>query len=181
VIGRVVPGFEEIAEMDRTGREFQIGGRTFHQPKFATPSGRANVFVHELPKLHSAEDMLRLMTVRSEGQFNTVVYEQTDIYRGQDRRDVILLHPDDLRQRGLAPDQRVTVSNETGRLDGILVREFEQIKPGNALMYYPESNVLVPKVVDPQSRTPSFKNILVRISPSSPNHASTLDSTHQTG
>ena len=34
------------------------------------------------------------MTVRSEGQFNTVVYEEEDVYRGQDRRDVILLHHD---------------------------------------------------------------------------------------
>ncbi len=47
------------------------------------------------------------MTVRSEGQFNTVVYEQEDIYRGQERRDVVLLHPDDLRRLGLQNDQRV--------------------------------------------------------------------------
>ncbi len=33
------------------------------------------------------------MTVRSEGQFNTVVYEEEDIYRGQERRDVILMNP----------------------------------------------------------------------------------------
>ena len=59
-------------------------------------------------------DQLRLMTVRSEGQFNTVVYEDEDIYRGQDRRDVILLHPDDMRRLGLAEDQRVTVRSETG-------------------------------------------------------------------
>ncbi len=38
-----------------------------------------------------------LMTIRSEGQFNTVVYEDYDLYRGIDRRDVILLHPDDIR------------------------------------------------------------------------------------
>ena len=31
------------------------------------------------------------MTVRSEGQFNTVVYEEEDIYRAQERRDVILM------------------------------------------------------------------------------------------
>jgi hypothetical protein len=30
-------------------------------------------------------------------------------------------------------------------------------------MYYPESNVLVPRVVDPKSRTPNFKNIIVTI------------------
>ena len=33
------------------------------------------------------------MTVRSEGQFNTVVYEDYDLYRGVDRRDVILRIP----------------------------------------------------------------------------------------
>ena len=27
------------------------------------------------------------MTLRSEGQFNTVVYEEEDRYRGQERRD----------------------------------------------------------------------------------------------
>ncbi len=165
VIGRVVPGFEEISEIDRTKKEFHIGGRTLHEPKFPTPNGRANIYVHELPELSHAEGMLRLMTVRSEGQFNTVVYEETDIYRGQDRRDVILLHPEDVVRLGLEPEQRVTVSNATGKMSGILVREFSEIKPGNALMYYPESNVLVPKVVDPQSKTPSFKNILVSVSP----------------
>ena len=55
------------------------------------------------------------MTVRSEGQFNTVVYEDEDIYRGQERRDVILLHPDDMRRLGLAEDQRVTVAARPAR------------------------------------------------------------------
>ena len=44
---------------------------------------------------------LRLMTVRSEGQFNTVVYEEEDIYRGQERRDVILMNPADIERLGL--------------------------------------------------------------------------------
>ena len=30
-------------------------------------------------------------------------------------------------------------------------------------MYYPESNVLVPKEVDPLSRTPSYKRVAVQI------------------
>jgi molybdopterin-dependent oxidoreductase alpha subunit len=163
VIGRVVPGFEEIAAIDRTRHEFHIGGRTFHQPKFATASGRANIHTHDLPELSDGIGMLRLMTVRSEGQFNTVVYEDTDLYRGQDRRDVILIHPDDLARLGLRPEQRVTVSSPTGRMEGIVARAFAEIKPGNALMYYPESNVLVPRVVDPRSKTPAFKNVLVAV------------------
>jgi hypothetical protein len=38
-IGRVVPGYGAIAAIDRTREEFQIGGRTFHEPSFATESG----------------------------------------------------------------------------------------------------------------------------------------------
>ncbi len=103
------------------------------------------------------------MTVRSEGQFNTVVYENEDIYRGQDRRDVILLHPDDITRLGFAEDERVTVRSETGSMPNILVRTFPEIRAGNALMYYPEANVLVPRFADPQSKTPAFKSILVTV------------------
>jgi anaerobic selenocysteine-containing dehydrogenase len=163
VIARVVPGFEKMSEIDRTKQEFHVSGRTFHEPRFATPDGRARILIHTLPELSDEAGMLRMMTVRSEGQFNTVVYEDSDIYRGQDRRDVILLHPNDIARLGLKPEQRVTVSSATGRMPNILVRSFAQIKPGNVLMYYPEANVLVPKVVDPQSKTPAFKNTLVAI------------------
>jgi anaerobic selenocysteine-containing dehydrogenase len=162
-IAKVIPGFEKLAEIDGTKQEFQIPGRTFHQPTFPTKDGRAVLHVHDLPALRGGEHELRLMTVRSEGQFNTVVYEEEDIYRGQDRRDVILLHPDDMRRLNLADDQQVTVRNETGTMPGILARSFPEIRAGNALMYYPEANVLVPKFADPDSRTPAFKSVIVTI------------------
>ena len=60
------------------------------------------------------------MTVRSEGQFNTVVYEEEDIYRGQDRRDVILMNPADIERLGLSRDQRVTVRSAAGEMRGHL-------------------------------------------------------------
>src|SRR6202008_957939 len=101
-------------------------------------------------------------TVRSEGQFNTVVYEDTDIYRGQERRDVILMNPGDIASRGLRIDQRVSVHRSVGVLHGILVRAFD-IRAGNALMYYPEANVLVPNTTDPDSKTPAFKAVAIRI------------------
>jgi anaerobic selenocysteine-containing dehydrogenase len=106
------------------------------------------------------------MTVRSEGQFNTVVYEDEDIYRGQERRDVILLNPQDMQRLNLADDQRVTVRSHVGSLSNILARSFPEIRAGNALMYYPEANVLVPRSADPHSRTPTFKNISVTVEPS---------------
>ncbi len=116
-IGAVVPGYEKIMEIGTTKEEFHIEGRTFHSPKFGTEDGRAVMHVHSLPDLQGrGEHQLRMMTVRSEGQFNTVVYEEEDLYRNQDRRDIILMHPDDLSRFGLHHDQRVTVRSDTGAL-----------------------------------------------------------------
>jgi molybdopterin-dependent oxidoreductase alpha subunit len=165
-IAAVVPGFERIATIDRTKEEFAIGGRVLHEPRFPTANGRAKLHTFTLPDLPGGDVGLRLMTVRSEGQFNTVVYEEYDLYRGQDRRDVILLNPADIRRLGLRENQRVTVRSETGTINNILARSFADIKAGNALMYYPEANVLVPRHADPLSRTPAFKNIVVTLEPS---------------
>jgi anaerobic selenocysteine-containing dehydrogenase len=165
-LAEIVAGYEEIGEIDATKMEFRISGRVFHEPKFPTPSGRARLHISELPELAGGDGQLRLMTVRSEGQFNTVVYEDYDLYRAQDRRDVILINPADVERLGLKADQRVTVESEVGSLPNILVRPFDEIKAGNALMYYPEANALVPRKLDPLSKTPAFKNVLVTLAPS---------------
>lgn len=191
LIAEVVPGYDKIAEIDRTREEFQIAGRTFHTPVFPTPSGRARFHAHPIPSLLGAmltrpgligtgkhvpcgpgaqpmqnsrlnNNFLRLMTVRSEGQFNTVVYEEEDLYRGQTRRDVILMNPADIDRRGLSIDQPVTVRSQTGEMPGILVRPYN-IRAGNALMYFPEANVLIPRTVDPIAKTPAYKSILIAI------------------
>jgi molybdopterin-dependent oxidoreductase alpha subunit len=164
-LGLIVPGLEAISQIDQTREEFQIPGRTFREPQFATDSGKAQMFVHELPNLAggSSGNQLRLMTVRSEGQFNTVVYEDYDLYRGIDRRDVILVHPDDIARLGLQDGQRITVRSEVGEMENVLLTAFADIKPENVLMYYPEANVLVPRAVDPHSKTPAFKNVLVTL------------------
>jgi molybdopterin-dependent oxidoreductase alpha subunit len=163
-IARIVPGFEKLAEIDSTKQEFQIDGRTFHEPRFATPDGRARLHIHVLPELEATgHGEIRLMTLRSEGQFNTVVYEEEDVYRGIDRRDVILLHPDDLSRMRLRDGMRVTVHGPAGSMPGIRATAFPETKPRNAAMYYPEANVLIGRTVDPQSRTPAFKNAVIRI------------------
>jgi anaerobic selenocysteine-containing dehydrogenase len=167
MIAQIIPGYEKIGALDRTRAEFHITGRIFHTPRFATPSGKAQFKVHPLPPLPGTDAQLRLMTVRSEGQFNTVVYEEEDIYRGQERRDVILMNRQDIQRLGLHVDQRVSVRSGAGFLAGILVREHD-IRAGNALMYYPEANVLVPATVDPASKTPAFKSVLITIETASP-------------
>ncbi len=164
IIARVVPGFEEIAGLEQTKREFHVAGRVLHEPKFATPSGKAQFSTHDLPTHSTDAKTLRMMTCRSEGQFNTVVYEEEDIYRGQDRRNIILMNRDDIQRLGLHVDQPVTVRSSAGSLSPILVREHD-IRAGNTLMYYPEANVLVPRETDPRSKTPAFKCIHVTLEP----------------
>ena len=163
-IAKIVPGFEAISKIESTKKEFQIDGRTFHEPKFATDDGRARMHVHDLPALRgTAANELRLMTIRSEGQFNTVVYEEHDLYRNVERRDVILVHPEDIARLGLQPTAPVTVIGPAGSLTGIVVHPFAEIRPGNAAMYYPESNVLVSRDLDPASKTPAFKGVVIRL------------------
>lgn len=169
-IAAIVPGYEALATIDGSRREFHIGGRTIHSPRFATPTGRAKFHIVKIPSVNGGStapgETLRLMTIRSEGQFNTVVYEEEDIYRHQERRDVILLNPTDIERLGLRPDQRVAVRSDVGEMPGILVRAWD-IRAGNAAMYYPEANVLVPAETDPESRTPAYKSVLVSVFPDS--------------
>ena len=163
-IAQVVPGYEQIAavDRDRASAEFAIPGRRITTDTIATASGKAHAAVTPVPPHPLRPGELRLMTLRSEGQFNTVVYEEADIYRGNERRDVVMLNEGDAAARGLRRDQRVRVANDTGFLD-VVVR-FAPLPPGNAAMYYPEANELIPRIADPASGTPVFKSTSATIS-----------------
>jgi molybdopterin-dependent oxidoreductase alpha subunit len=161
-IARIVPGFAALAEIDQSKREFTIDGRVRHEPKFATPDGRAHLHVTPVPDFPAAPGEMRLMTLRSEGQFNTVVYEYDDIYRGVKGRDVVLMCAADARRLGVQAGDRVELVNATGRYGPVRV-VLAEIRDGNLAVYYPEANVLVPRHVDPKSKTPVFKSVGVRV------------------
>ncbi len=163
LIGELVPGYEHMLGSDESKKEFHVTDRAVADYKFPTANGKAKFHAIPLPaRCDVADNEFRLMTVRSEGQFNSVVYDEEDLYRGQERRDVILMNEADLRRLGLQPDDRVRVTSDAGELRMIHARPFE-IRAGNALMYYPEANVLVPRTVDPLSKTPGFKGAKVRV------------------
>jgi molybdopterin-dependent oxidoreductase alpha subunit len=44
LIAQTIPGFAQMAAIDETKTEFTISGRIFHEPKFSTPSGKAQMF-----------------------------------------------------------------------------------------------------------------------------------------
>ena len=62
----------------------------------------------------------------------------------------------------------MTVRSAAGELRGRLVREFD-IRSGNAAMYYPEANALVPRDIDPRSKTPAFKSVVIELIPETRN------------
>jgi molybdopterin-dependent oxidoreductase alpha subunit len=160
-MSRVVPGYEEVGTIGRTKQEFQVGGRTFHEPAFKTPNGRAQFQVTPLPDFRLDAGQFRLMTIRSEGQFNTVVYDEEDLYRGNKTRDVVMISQEDATRLGLREGSPVRVTSEAGSLD--VKAAIVEIRAGNLAMYYPEANALVPGNLDPRSKTPAFKSVAVAI------------------
>jgi molybdopterin-dependent oxidoreductase alpha subunit len=161
-ISRTVPGWEPLADITRTKQEFQIGGRTRHTPEFPLAGGRARMIVTPIPDNVPPPGHFLLMSLRSEGQFNTVVYENEDIYRGIDRRDVVMMNEEEARDLGLNHDDTVRVETEIGFMDGLRLR-FLPVPRGSLVMYYPEANHILPRRIDAQSGTPAFKSAPARL------------------
>ena len=174
LIAQTIPGFEKLADIDETKEEFTIGGRIFNQPQFPTDSGKAKMFVTPLPQLtlpqpeefgvanYSRGLVLALMTGRSYAQHNTVVYQVNDKYRGMSHRHCILMNRLDAENVGLQEHQRVTVRGNASQLDNIEII-YGAIRPGSALMFYPEVNVIFNAPVDSRCGTPAFKRVPVLV------------------
>jgi molybdopterin-dependent oxidoreductase alpha subunit len=179
-IARTVPGYSPMEGIDTSRREFEVSGRVFQTPQFPTPSGRAQLAETPLPQLDlpTADQLggladgergivLNLITVRSYGQHNTVVYKTADHYRGMPHRQTLLINPEDLLASGLAAHEHVTVQGEAGQLESIELIP-GSIRRGCALMFYPEANVLMRAVIDPTCGTPAFKRVPVLLKAQDP-------------
>jgi len=158
----------------------QPGG--FHRPLGArhriwkTKTGKANFIV---PKTRLADadmavspemrDVLTLVTLRSQGQFNTTIYSYRDRMRGIDgTRMVLFMNPNDIERLSLAEGETVglrTVSDDgiDRHVDGFTVHTYD-IPQGCIGGYYPECNPLIPLWHHAErSKVPAAKSIPVRI------------------
>jgi molybdopterin-dependent oxidoreductase alpha subunit len=161
---------------DYDRRMWEPGG--FHRPLPArdrvwkTTTGKANLITprgldedKDMPEV--GHDVLRMITLRSNDQFNTTVYGYTDRFRGiQGTRMVVLMNRDDIDRLGLTEGEQVTI--RTSSKDNVL-REMSgfQIIPydipvGCIGTYYPEANSLMPIWHYAEgSKTPAAKSIPV--------------------
>jgi len=147
-------------------------GNSARERVWKTESGKAEFSVP--PKLNAfgvddAAGRWRLMTLRSNDQFNTTIYGYSDRLRGiEGTRDVLLMNPDDIAEAGLHNGQVVGLVSDAGdgvhrEVGGLKVTPF--LLPRGCLgAYYPEMNPLVPLWYhDQQSKTPAGKTVPVRI------------------
>ncbi|MGA9657562.1 MAG: FdhF/YdeP family oxidoreductase [Asticcacaulis sp.] len=158
-IAKIVPGMEDLADIDVAKREFHVRGRLLHRPEFNTEDGRASFMTRPLPK---RTEGLMLTTIRSEGQFNSIIYERTDSYRGGIGRWGVMLNPADLEAQGFKDGDMADLVSDHGIMKGVTLHGFD-VARGSVMAYYPEANCLTGTQVDPRSKTPSFKATAVRI------------------
>jgi anaerobic selenocysteine-containing dehydrogenase len=138
-----------------------------------TDSGKAVITTPSRLSVHGFADKTgryRLLTMRSNDQFNTTIYGYSDRFRGiEGTRDVVLMNPADIAEAGLADGDRVKlVSDYDGddieRVLGGLTLVAYNLPRGTIAGYYPECNVLVPITHhDETSKTPASKSVPVRI------------------
>ena len=162
-IAATVPGMEALASIDVAKQEFHVGRRLLHEPNFATPSGRARFALNALPSQQQTR-AFTLASIRSEGQFNTMIYENEDSYRGSTTRWCVFMNEHDMQAMGLQLGSLVNVCSDVGTLTAMAALPFN-LPRGNALAYFPEANALVSRHTDPRSKTPAFKSVPVSIEP----------------
>ena len=167
MIERVVPGFERYEERVHVPGGFRLPSPV-NDRAFPTATGRARLTVHPIPRFDLAPGQLVMMTIRTHDQFNTVVYDVDDRYRGLHRaRNAVLVHPDDLAARGLEAGDRVSITShfrgETRTVHGFVCVAYA-IARGSCATYFPEANALVPlgSYAD-GSRTPTSKSVIVSL------------------
>ena len=162
-IARVVPAYDGIQTLRKTGDQVQYGGPHLCAGwDFPTPDGRAHFSAVELPDVEIPEGYFALATRRGK-QFNTMVHETSDALTGATARDIVFMHADDARALGLSEGDAVELRNDFGELRGRVL--IARIQPRNVQVYWPEGNVLIDRTRrSPLSNVPDY-NAFVTIQP----------------
>lgn len=157
--------------MDPAGIEKPIAAR---KRQWNTQSGRAEFVTpdgleEDADMVTGGADVLRMMTLRSNDQFNTTIYGYDDRFRGiRGTRMVVLMHEDDIARLGFTAGEIVTIETVSNdgidrAMSGFIVTPYN-VPPGCIGTYYPEANALVPlNHFAIGCKTPASKNVPVRL------------------
>ena len=159
-IARVVPFYDGVQHLRKTGDAFQYGGpHLCADGNFPTKDGRGHFHNVALPKRHREPGVFHVSTRRGK-QFNTLIYAEIDPLNNAPR-DAILMSPEDAAKLHVITGDRITLVNPLGRYEGRV--HCAPIAPGNLQIHWPEGNILIRKgVVDALGGVPDY-NALVRV------------------
>jgi molybdopterin-dependent oxidoreductase alpha subunit len=161
---------------DMSARMHQPGGfyrgNAAHERVWKTKSGRAEFTVPSVLNatgVDTAHGRFTLVTLRSNDQFNTTVYGDSDRLRGlEGNRMIVLMSPEDMGQQGFTEGQSVTLVTDYAdgvarSVGGLSVIPYD-LPRGCLAGYFPELNPLVPlEHHEELSKTPAAKGIPVRL------------------
>ncbi len=157
-IARVVPFYEGIQDLAKTGDQVQWGGaRLCDEWVFPTHDGKAH-FAAIPPRDPRPPADRYLLSTRRGKQFNSMVVRDHDPLTGA-YRDALFISPKDIATLGLTDGARVKVRSAFGE---VTVRLHESnLRPGNVQMFFPECNPLIAADVrDPDSGVPDYNAVV---------------------
>ncbi len=159
-IARVVPFYDGVQHLRKTGDAFQYGGpHLCADGQFPTPDGRGHFRNVPLPPLHRQQGEFHVSTRRGK-QFNTLIYAEIDPLNNAPR-DAILMSSEDAARLHVVTGDRIALVNTLGRYEGRV--HCAPIAPGNLQVHWPEGNNIIRKgVVDAHGGVPDY-NAHVRI------------------
>jgi molybdopterin-dependent oxidoreductase alpha subunit len=172
-IGEIYPDFKDMET-----RMWEPGGFRRDLPatrrEWHTETGKARIMTpkglnEDRDAIEDQSQVLRMMTLRSNDQFNTTVYGYDDRFRGiRGTRMVVLMSRDDISRLGLTEGEQVGIATEVDdqvkrEMTGFRVTGYD-IPAGNIATYYPEANALIPLWHHAErSKVPAAKSVPVRI------------------
>jgi molybdopterin-dependent oxidoreductase alpha subunit len=159
-MGKLIPSYAGIQNLQKEGDSLQYGGPMLLTDGVCnTPDGRARFSAVQPANEILKEGEFYLATRRGK-QFNSILYGEADPQVGSKRRDEIFLSPEDAAKHGLHEGSPITLESSTGTFSGVC--KIAEVHPGTIQMFWPESNVLISRRIDPQSQEPDY-NTVVRI------------------
>jgi molybdopterin-dependent oxidoreductase alpha subunit len=147
--------------------------------EWKTPNKKANFiaprsFDEDPDMTAGGERILRLMTMRSDDQFNTTVYSSDDRFRGVfGTRRVLLINSDDVARLGFQVGEQVTASTVAHdgvarSVPGLRLTSYD-IPLGCVAGYFPECNPLMPLWHHAEgSQVPAAKSIPIVLRKTAP-------------
>ncbi|HSE40981.1 MAG TPA: molybdopterin dinucleotide binding domain-containing protein, partial [Acidobacteriota bacterium] len=158
--GQVIQSYNGIQNLAQEGDSIQYGGPMLLKDGICnTTDGRAKFSLVEPANEVLKEGEFHLATRRGK-QFNSILYGVDDPLIGSTSRDEIFICTEDAQKLGIQEGMRIMLESDTGTFHGVC--KIAKVHPGTIQMFWPESNVLISRRIDPLSQEPDY-NTVVRI------------------